>query len=440
MTISVQKQPQCLGELEVEIPAETVEAKRNDIVGQFLKEASIPGFRKGKVPRKMLEKRFAKQISEELDSTLMRDAFQSALKENEDLKIVDVSWPESLESKEDGSSLFKAEFIYAPDFSLPEYKGLTVEYPKAEVTDEVVEQQLHNMRERFASYEEITDRAAEEDDILTISFTATCEGKPISEVAEGPVPQLESAEEINLPVNEDAFLPGFTTQLVGMKPEETREVTVPLQEDFMVETLQGKDLDISVTLTKIHIQKLPDDELILSMMMPGGSMEELTEAVREQLENQLKTEIKEMQNNRLLGQICDAVELELPEKFLQQRTQQNAYQMVSDAMSKGVTQEQIESERDEITDHAGRNAALDLKSEFVISEIADKEEITVDDKEMLALLTQMAQQENEPVQKFIKRLNRENRLEDIRARQRMSKTIEFLAEKTTFVEVEPETE
>ena len=152
MNISVQKQPQCQATLEVTIPDEVVSTERQQLVQSFMKQASIPGFRPGKAPLKVIEKRFGSSINEELDGRLMDQAFQQALKDDDSLKVIDIKWPDALQHNDDGSATLKANLILAPEFTLPEYTGLTVEVPKQDVTPELVENELNTLRERHSEF------------------------------------------------------------------------------------------------------------------------------------------------------------------------------------------------------------------------------------------------------------------------------------------------
>jgi trigger factor len=139
MNIRLEKKEKCLAALSIEVPAETVASERAKILKAFVRQARIPGFRPGKAPKAVIEKAHAEDISQEVESRLIQNSFQEALKENEDLKVLNVKNPENVTHQADGSFTFDAELITSPEFSLPDYKGLDIEVPKVEVTDEIVE-------------------------------------------------------------------------------------------------------------------------------------------------------------------------------------------------------------------------------------------------------------------------------------------------------------
>ena len=436
MNISVQKQPQCQATLEVEIPNEVVSTERKQLVQSFLQQANIPGFRPGKAPLNVIEKRFGSSIKEELEGRLMDKAFQETLREDESLKVIDVKWPDSLEHKADGSAVLKANLILAPEFTLPEYTGLTVEVPKQEVTPELVEAELNTLRERHSEFEDIADRGVKEDDIVVIDYVGTCDGKPVAEVAEQPVPQIEKGEDFWLKVDEESFLPGFATQLIDLKAGDEKEVTVPTQEDFPLESLREKDLTFQVTVKGIKEQKLPEDDKLVEALMPGGSMDDIKETIESQMRFQMNRQLEEFKESKLLEQIATAVEFDLPEEYVTSETQGQADRLVEDAMRQGLSEEQLQAEQEKIFETAGERARNNLKVQFLLGEIAQAEKISVPEPELLQAITSMAKREGKPLKAFIKQLQRERRVDSLRNQMQIGKTVDFLLEKANFVEVE----
>ena len=437
MNISVQKQPQCQATLEVEIPSEVVSSERNQLVQSFVKQAKIPGFRPGKAPLNVIEKRFGSSIDEELDGRLMDKAFQATLKEDESLKVIDIKWPDALDRKTDGSAVLKANLILAPEFTLPEYTGLTIEVPKQEVTPELVENELNTLRERHSEYLDIENRAVEEDDIIVIDYEGSCDGKEISEITDQPVPQLEKGEEFWLKVDEDSFLPGFATQLIGLQTKESREITVSIEEDFPLEPLRGKDLVFQVTTKGIKEQKKPEDDALVEALMPGGSMDDIKETIESQMRFQINRQLEEFKESKLLEQIATAVDFELPEEYVSSETQGQADRLVEDAVKRGMTEEQLQQEQETIFATAGEQARNNLKVQFLLGEIAQAEKITVPENELLQTITSLAKREGKPLKAFIKQLQRERRVDSIRNQMLIGKTVDFLLENANFVEVEP---
>ena len=238
MNIVVEKQPKCVATLRVEIPADKVSGQRDQIVKGYASKARVQGFRPGKAPRAIVEKRFEKEITEELNGVLFNEAYDEAMKQ-ESLNVLDFGVPEDVTTHANGSITFVSKLTLAPEVKLPEYKGVSVTVPPLAVPDEEIDAQLTALQERFADFSDIEGRAAEMGDFAVIDYTSTVEGKPTGEFLGKSAGYLSGREGFWVRLDEKAFLPGFTAQLVGMNVGDSREITVTLPEDFPVEGLRG---------------------------------------------------------------------------------------------------------------------------------------------------------------------------------------------------------
>ena len=183
MNITIDKLPECKVSARIELPTEDVEKERNQIIRAFGSQARIPGYRAGKTPRKVVEKRFADQIVGELNDRLVRKGCQEVM-QREDLNIIGVGKVDEPQIEVDGRFTFSAEFVTKPEFELPEYKGVAVEVPRIEITDDKVDTVLNNVRERFAQFEDVEDRALAIDDFAIISYETTADGKPLEDLVD----------------------------------------------------------------------------------------------------------------------------------------------------------------------------------------------------------------------------------------------------------------
>ena len=177
MNITVDKQPECTATLRAEIPAEKVQSERKSIVTAFGSQAKIPGFRPGKTPTSVIEKRFANDIKQELESRLISAACSEAMKQDEELKVLNFKNPETLDHAKDGSFSFVMPMILAPSFELPEYKGIEIKIAPTDASDEEVQREIDGVAERYAEYTDIEDRAVKANDIAVIDFTSTLDGQ-----------------------------------------------------------------------------------------------------------------------------------------------------------------------------------------------------------------------------------------------------------------------
>jgi trigger factor len=435
MNIVVEKQPKCVATLRVEIPAEKVSGERDQIVKGYASKARVPGFRPGKAPRAVVEKRFQKEISDQLNEALISEAYDEALKQ-ESLHVLDFGVPEDITTHENGSLTFVSKLTLAPEVTLPEYKGITVTVPPSAVPDEEIETQLTSLQERFAEFNAIEDRAAAMGDFAVIDYTSTVEGKPTEEFLSKPAGYLAGREGFWVRLDEKAFLPGFAAQLVGMAVDEARDIALTLPEDFPVEELRSKDIVFQTTVKELKDAILPalDDELA-NRLAPGKTMEEIKDIIRQNMAGERERSISDMKVNQIVAHFNAQVDFELPEDLVLQETQSQADAMVKEGVKSGMSENEIQSQQDEIFASAGEQAVSNLRTNFILQEIARIEKITVSDNELINHLAQIAAQRKVAPKKFIKDLQRAGRIPNIRSSMAIGKTIDFLVEHANVVEI-----
>jgi trigger factor len=434
MNIVVEKQPKCVATLRVEIPAETVSGEREKIVRTYASKAKIPGFRPGKAPQAIVAKRFEKDIDEELHSQLINEAYEEALK-REQLKVLDFGNPQNLSTSPDGALSFVSQLTLAPEITLPEYKGITVTVPPLDVPEEHLTEQLESLRERFADFTPVEDRAAAMGDFAVIDYSSTVEGQPTDEFLGKPAGYLSGREGFWLKLDEKAFLPGFADQVAGMNAGDSREIKLTLAEDFPVEALRGREMAFSVSLKEIKQSILPElNDEFAAKLLPGKTMEELTSFIRENMAQERTKRIADMKVNQIVEHFNNLANFELPEDLVTRETQSQADAMVSRGVQAGMSEEEIASQQAEIFATAGQQALTNLRTNFILQEIARVENIIVSDAELINYLAGLAQQRKIAPKKFIKDMQRAGRLPSVRNSIAIGKTIDFLVESANVVE------
>ena len=434
MNIVVEKQPKCVATLRVEIPAEKVNGQRDQIVKGYASKARVQGFRPGKAPRAIVEKRFEKEITEELNGVLFNEAYDEAMKQ-ESLNVLDFGVPEDVTTLPNGNITFVSKLTLAPEVKLPDYKGVNVTVPPYAVPDEEIEAQLTALQERFADFSDIEGRAAEMGDFTVIDYTSTVDGKPTEEFLGKSAGYLSGREGFWVRLDEKAFLPGFTTQLVGMNTGESREITVTLPDDFPVEGLRSKEITFQTTIKELKTAVLPalDDEMA-NRLAPGKTMDEIKEIIRENMAGERKRKIDDMKVNQIVAHFNAQVDFELPEELVTQETQSQADAMVKRGVQSGMSEGEIESQQSEIFASAGSQAVSNLRTNFILQEIARVEKISVTDAELVNHLVQIANSRKVAPKKFIKDMQRANRIPNIRSSMAIGKTIDFLVEHANVAE------
>jgi trigger factor len=434
MNIVVEKQPKCTATLRVEIPSDTVSGKREQIVRGYASQARLPGFRPGKAPRAVVEKRFAREITEELNGALINEAYDEALKK-EQLKVLDFGAPENLTTNADGSVTFQSKLTLAPDVALPEYKGIKVTVPPLALPEEDLNTQLEALRERFADFKDIEGRAAEAGDFAVIDYTSTVDGQPTDDFIGKQAGYLSGREGFWVRIDEKAFLPGFPLQLVGLNVGDSKEIKVTIPEDFPISAVQNKELVFQVTLKELKAAELPElnDELA-NKLAPGKTIEDIKNIIRENLEGERGRKISDLKVNQIVSYFNDQVSFDLPDELVSQETQNQADAMVNQGIQSGMSEEEITSQKDEIFATAGNQAVSNLRTNFILQEIARAEKIQVTDQELVNHLVMIANQRKVAPKKFIKDLQRSGRIPNIRSSMVIGKAIDFLVEHATVEE------
>lgn len=438
MNIVVERLPQCSATLRVEIPAEKVNGERDRIVKGFAGQAKIRGFRPGKAPRHLIEKRFATEIAEELESRLVREAIDEALRKEKDLKVLDIETPETPTIHPDGAYSFTTTLMLAPEFDLPEYKGVEVEIPRADVTDEMIDQNLDSLRERFAEFTDIEGRSSAEGDFAVVNYTSTIDGKPVDEALGKPVGFLAGREDYWVKLDEASFLPGFAAQATGMNVDEEKDIVLTMPDDFPVADIRGTEVTFHVKLTGLKEQALPElnDELA-AKILPEATLESLRSTIGERIRDDLERRVADLKVDRIVQAINSQVEFELPERILTSEIQGQADAMVERGINSGMSSEELEAQQGDIFNAAGHQARLNLRTNFILQEIARTEELEVSEQDLLQHLSMMAQQQEQPIKKFIKDLQKSGRLPGIRNSLLIGKAIDFVVEHAKVTEVDP---
>jgi len=438
MNISLEKQPKCLADLKAEIPADVANKERAAVMKAFVREARIPGFRPGKAPKAVIEKRHGEAINQELEQRLINNAIQEALKENKDLKIINIKTPQNVTHAADGAFSFDAGLVLAPDFTLPEYKGLEIEVPKVDVTDEIISQNLEQLQQRFADYEDIEGRAVEAEDLVVIDYTSTIDGKPLEEVAGEQAKTLSTNENYWIRIEEEAFFPGFTDALIGANVGDDKEIPVTLPNDFPLADIREKEAIFQVKVKEIKKEVLPElDDEFAGKLDPGKTLDEIKALIKDDLELRQKQQLEEYKVNSVVQKLTESVDFDLPEEMLAAETQSQADQLVQQAAQSGASDDDLKSREEEIAEASAERAKNSIKSNFLLQEIAEVEKLQITQQELMQRLTAMAKQAKEPVKKYINQLKKNNQIGNVRQNMLLGKAVDFLVDNANVTEVEP---
>ena len=350
--------------LTVEVPFEELQPSMDAAYGRIAKSVNVPGFRKGKVPARIIEQRFGRgAVLEEAVNDALPKAYDEAIAAN---GIVPVGRPEiDVTELEDGQSLtFTAEVDVRPEFDLPDYSSLTVEVSNAAPSDEDVDAQLDSLRGRFATLNDV-DRAAADGDLLLVDISgATAEGDAVEDLV---------GNALSYELGTDGMLPGFDDAVRGAAKDEVRTFEfTPENGDWT-----GIPLTVTATVKAVRERELPTlDDDFAQLASEFDTVDELRADVRTRLERVKRLEQGAEARDKVLTVLLDSVDIPLPENLIAAEVEAH----FEDGHDSG----------DEHRAEVEQQTRESLKSQFVLDKIAEKEEVSVGETELSAWLLQQA--------------------------------------------------
>jgi len=426
MKVEVEKKPESISTLRIELPAEEVSKEWDAIANSFARFAKIPGYRPGKAPRAVIEKRFRKEIQDEVTKKLVSKSYHDAI-EQKQLRVVSLTNLEDVQFGEDKTMRFRATVVTAPEFELPEYKNIPVQLPSTEVKSEDVDQALERLREQTADFVDVPERALQMGDFAVIDFDGAIEGTPISEIAPTASKNLHGGKKFWLHLAPGNFLPRFCDHIAGMKPGETRSVQVEFPSDFLVKELAGKKADYAVTLNEIKEKVLPPiDDALAAKLMPEKTLAELRGVIEHDLEHEKEHEVEHAKESQIIKYLQEHTRFDLPPSLLRSETRRALNELVHRNRERGVPDELLKGKEKELVEGAGSLAAHRLKTNFILSRIAEREKIEVTKKDMDLRLRQEAARYNVSVDKMRKELDEHEGLNHLAEQILLGKVVDFL--------------
>src|SRR5213594_3508080 len=426
MKVEVERQPGSVSKLQIELPPEEVEKEWDAIANSFARFAKIPGYRPGKAPRAVIDKRFRKEIQEELTKKLVSKSYHQAV-EQEQLRVASLTNIEDVQFGEDRSMRFRATVVIVPEFELPDYKNIRVQLPDTKVSDAEVEEALERLREQSADFVDVPGRGLQMGDFAVLDFEGSMDSKPISEIAPQASKNLQGGKKFWLHLASDNFLPKFCEQMVGQKPGETRTVTVDFAADFPVKELAAKQESYNVTVGEIKQKVLPAlDDAFAAKLIPGKTLVDLRQVIDHDLAHEKKHERERAKEGQVVKYLHERIQFELPPALLKSETRRFLADLVQRNRERGVPDEMLKDKEKELIETAAGLAAHRLKTNFILHRIAEQENINVSGDDINARLREEAARYNVAVEKIRKELQEHDGLDAFAEQILLGKTLDFL--------------
>ena len=413
MSLQVEKLEHNMAKLTIEVPAEDVEKA---LQAAYLKERSkisLPGFRKGKVPRQMIEKMYGPEVFyDEAANHMISEAYGKAFDECE-LQIVSQPKIEVVQIEKGKSFIFTAEVAVKPEVTLGEYKGLKVDKVSTRVTQKEVDEEIEKERERNARTIDVTDRAVQDKDMVSLDFEGFVDG----EAFEGG-----KGENYPLTIGSGSFIPGFEEQLIGAEIDKETEVKVTFPEDYQAEELAGKDAVFKCTVHQIKAKELPelDDEFASDVSESCETLEDYRAEVKAKIKERKEREGRQKKEDQAVEQAIENSQMDIPQPMIDLEAKQLADDFARRLMQQGMSAEQYFQltglSEDKIIEELKPQAEKRIKTRLVLEAVVAAEGIQVSDERLDEELQKMAdsyQMEVEKLKEFMGENEKKQMKEDI---------------------------
>jgi trigger factor len=406
MKVTTEQKETCIVDLHIELPPERFQSEWREVGNEYRRLATLPGFRKGKAPLAIVEKKYSQDIEQEVTRKLLDTAVREAINEQK-LQAVQSPNVHAIKLEGDRSLRFTATVVIRPAVNLPEYKGLEITIEKPVVDEAQVDQFLEGLRGDLAEFKTAEGRDLVMGDFAVLDYEGSIEGKSLAESYPDLQPTYAGRKNFWIRLEEDRPIPGLAAGLVGMKPSETRDCAVTFSTEFVEERLRGYKVNYKVTLHEIKERELPPlDDAFAAKLSPGSTLEKIREQVRERLKANAEENFARGVRAEVVKQLLAKVTIDTPSTMVQQESTAILKEIIQENQSRGVSEEELRSHQEELLGAARQSATDKVKLNFILGEIVGKEGIRVSREELAWRITSMAERYQMTPQKLFKELQK----------------------------------
>ena len=421
MSLQVENLEHNMVKVTIEVDAAKLDAAITKAYNKKKNQFNIPGFRKGKVPQKLIEKEYGVEIFyEDAANILIPDAYAEEMKDC-DLEIVSRPEIDVVQLEKGKPFTLTAELAVKPEVTLGDYKGLDVPKTRVTVKKEEVEEELKRTQEQNAREITIEDRPVKDGDILTIDYSGSVDGEKF----EGG-----TAQDQTLIIGSGAFIPGFEEQLIGKELNEETEINVTFPEEYHAADLAGKEAVFEVKIKAIKEKELPElDDEFASEVSEFETLDEYKADIKEKIRERKKEEAKTERENKLVDLAVENAQMDIPDAMVEEQVQQMTEEFAQRLSYQGLSMEQYLQfsgmDAQKFADDMKPQAVKRIETRLVLEAIVKAENIEVSEEEYKAEVEKMAamyQMETEQLEKLIQDAQKEQMMDDIA----VQKAVDFL--------------
>ncbi len=428
MKVTVEDLSQIKKKLCLEVAADVVAVELENAYKKIAKTADIKGFRKGKVPRKILEQNYGPRAQYDATGPLINNTLYKALLDN---KIEAVSQPEVVKSGEveEGKSFsYEVEVEVRPEIVVKDYTGLSLEKEKFSFDDSIVDQQLEQMANSKVQLDITSRKKARDGDTVIIDFEGFIDGTPF---------ENGSATDFELSLGSNSFIPGFEGQLIGMKREQEKEVEVTFPEEYGAKELAGKPAVFKVLVKEIKEKNIPKMDDALAKEFEAESLDALKGQIKDNSIAQEKQRIDGQLQESLMNTLVENNSFEVPEGMIVNQLHHLKDSFTQKLKAQGMTLEMLGMNEETFATTYREMAVQQVKGEILLDTIAAQEEIKVEESAVEEKMQSFADDSNVPLDQVQKYFENQQALAGLKGQILQEMVTTFLLEKSTVTEVEP---
>ncbi len=432
MNIEIKDVSETRKSLVVSLDLAEVAAEHKAVIGEVSKAARLPGFRPGKAPVNLVIKRYGKEIGEEFKQKVVTKAYRDGLEQSK-LDVLQITGVEEGTIAADQVATITITVDLRPTFELPDYSGLSTSIPSSEPTEAEVDAAVDALRAERAEFN-VAERPSAKGDYVKLAYTGTVDGQAILELVPdkqiyGSVPQTwEEVEGEN-----EGLIPGLGKELSGLSTGDKKDVTITFPAEFAgAPALAGKTAVYAVEVQEIRERVLPPMDEAFFKSQQVDDLEGLKAKTLNNLKLRKDYQNRQTQRNQVVEALTSKVEFAVPESLIEAETQSVLRRFMEENMRRGVPADQFEKDKQELFDGARKAAATRVKTQFILSKIAEKEDIKVTEKDIDTFIYREAMMNNSTPEKLVKELTKDReRLRSIQQSIIFDKALDLVVSKAT---------
>lgn len=433
MSLQVEKQEKNMAKLTIEVAAAELDKAMEQVYQKTKGRITVPGFRKGKAPRKMIERLYGKGIFlEDAVNELIPAEYSKAVSES-DLEITSQPQIDLVQAEPGKDLIFTAEVALKPDVTLGEYKGLEVPKSDLTVTDEEIDAEIKNEQKKNSRKVTVDDRAAEKDDTVTLDFVGSVDGV-----------EFEGGKGTDYPLvlGSGSFIPGFEDQLIGAKAGDHVEVNVTFPENYQAEELKGKDAVFQCDIKKVETEELPElDDEFAQDVSEFDTFAEYKENVAKTVAERKDKAARQAKEDAAVDKAIENAQMEIPDAMIDTQARQMVDDFARRLQAQGLSMDQYMqftgANVNQMIEQSKPDALKRIQSRLVLEKIAEVENIEVSEDEITEEINQMAENYKMEADKVRELLGAEQ-LEQMKKDLAVQKAITLLADNAKEVEAAEE--